>query len=301
MDATYSEPQGDATPISYAVLSLPSKAEMKRKGYDPDHLVINGSEAHPLSRWRTESLPRGATYKDAIAKLQEVNSKPWGLVKVRLHFSDGTEEVFERTNPGVPGSFHNAKTYDPNEVFKKETMARSSAGRAVLLPRLKPIADDKGHSTTGKPLLRTFAPEVLYRDYPPPVHSQPGYDFTPMSHNSFMLRPADPKPGVRNVQSGIMQQPVDYRPRSYLRELPPNSRHCHCAEVYQVGDYTLDLAKQGETIDHKNHLTIKNTTSMGSVKTNSTIVGKRNAQQPRFPCTQAASADDIKAAGDEAD
>lgn len=285
MDATFKEPDGDAVPISYAVLTVPPKAEMRKKGYNPEEVVVNGREAHPLSVWKTYSLPAGTSYKQAVSALQEANSKPWGLLKARLYFSDGRYEEFERRQAGNPRSFANLATYDPNEVFRAETMGRASMNRTKLQPRLAPLVDEKGHHTSQKKLPRTFAPEVLYRDCPPPVHSQAGFDFTPVSSNAFLLRPKDAPVGVRPVQSNFMQSSCDYRPRAYLRNGPQDSRHCHCAEVYQVGDYTMDLAKEGTTINHRNHLTVKEWTATGSLKQNSTIVGKRHAHAPRFGCT----------------
>lgn len=286
MDASYTEPISDAVPISYAILSVPPKSEMRKKGYDPTHLAMNGSEAHPLARWSSYSLPAGCGYKEALTALQEANGKPWGLIRARLHFSDGTEEMFERSNPRLPNSFRNIRTYDPNGVYRVETMQRSEVNRATRKPQLIAIADERGHHRGSKPLpVRTFAPEVLYRECPPPVHSQAGFDFTPVGYNSYLLRSQDPPVGVRDVKSNFMHSSADYRPRSYLRCTSPDSRHCHCAEVYQVGDYTQDLAQYGTVIENRNRRTVKKTTSIGTLKPNSTIIGRRHVQEPRFPCT----------------
>eukprot|EP00796_Vickermania_ingenoplastis_P001142 gene1142-671_t len=275
MDASYREPVSGATPIGYSVLS----------GYDPDQIYINGAEAHPLATWTSYSLPAGASYKDALIKLQEANKRPWGLLRARLHFSDGQLEMFERKLPNVPGSFSNVRTYDPNGVYHQLTGEKAAVSRTQLEARLKFVSDDKGHTLfPERPRPRTFAPQQLFKNCPPPVHSQCGYDFTPISHASFLLKPSDHPKGVRKVQSNFEQKPCDYRPRSYLRDGPVDSRHCHCAEVYQVGDYTQDLARQTDVVDHRNQLVHKKYTHLGSYIPNSTIVGKRNARDPRFPC-----------------
>ncbi|CCW61123.1 unnamed protein product [Phytomonas sp. EM1] len=285
MDARYMEPEGGAVPTSYAILFIPPKSEIRKKGYDPDHLRLNGLESHPLSFWRTYSLPRGATYKDAVYSIQDINNgKRWGVLKARLHFSDGSEEVFERSKPNELHSLRNIKIYDPNGVYRAETLSRTTANQLKRQPQLKPIADDRGHLRR-KPSRRTFAPEVLYCECPPPIYSQAGFDFTPVSYNSFLLRPEDPPEGVRLLKSNFTHNSNDYRPRSYLRAGPPESRHCHCAEVYQVGDYTMDLAKQGELVNHRNRFVKKQLTSIGTVKPNQLVVGKRNARESRFPCT----------------
>ncbi|CCW71232.1 unnamed protein product [Phytomonas sp. Hart1] len=285
MDASYTEPNGGAVPTSYAILYIPPRSEIRTKGYDPDHLQLNGLESHPLSFWKTYSLPRGATYKDAVYSIQDINnSKRWGVLKARLHFSDGSEEVFERTKPSEPYSLRNVKIYDPNGIFTAETLNRATVNRLKRQPQLKSLADNRGHLKK-KPSRRTFAPEELYCECPPPIYSQAGFDFTPLGYNSFLLRPEDPPEGVRPLKSNFMHNSNDYRPRSYLRPGPPESRHCHCTEVYQVGDYTMDLAKQGELVNHRNRLVKKQLTSIGSVKPNQLVVGKRNARESRFPCT----------------
>lgn len=276
-------------PTGYSVLSVPPKWEMRKKGYDPDQLTFNGGEAHPLATWKSYSLPANASYKDALLKLQEVNKKPWGLLRARLHFSDGQIEMFERRHPNVPGSFSNVRTYDPNGVFNQETNDLAAKRHKELVPRLKFLTDDKGHYIGTQPRPRTFASQELYKNCPPPVHSQCGYDFTPMSHNSFLLRPADPPKGVRAVQSDFEKKPCDYRPRSYLREGPVDSRHCHCAEVYQVGDYTQDLARQTDVVNGRNRLVKREFTHLQTQIPNSTIIGKRNARDPRFPCISKSS------------
>jgi hypothetical protein len=300
MDATYHEPSSAAMPISYAVLSLPTKAAMRKKGYDPNQTNYNGGghATHPLATWKTFSLPDGCTYKAALSAVQKANDKPWGPIKIRLNFSDGHYEQFERTNPESKESFQSTASYDPNDVFKAETLSRSTARRAQQEPRLKPLVNEQGHHLSSKPIPRTFAPEELYKNCPPPVLSQAGYDFTPVSYNSFLLKPQDPPQGVRNVQSGYMHSSCDYRPRSYLRPGGTTgttgaghaSRHCHCNEVFQVGDYTMDFARDGETVDHRNRLTKKEYSPIGTLKANSTVVGRRHACQPRFACSSKAKA-----------
>ncbi|CAJ1016920.1 conserved hypothetical protein [Leishmania braziliensis MHOM/BR/75/M2904] len=309
MDSTYKEPSGAAVPTSYAVLSLPSKATMRRKGYNPDDVNYNGGLAlHPLATWRTFSLPDGCTYKDAVTAVQTANAKPWGPIKIRLNFSDGRYEQFERAAPSVMDSLQSTTTYNPNGVFKEETLSLSTMRRAQQQPRLRPLVDERGHHLSSKPIPRTFAPEELYKNCPPPVLCQPGYDFTPVSYNTFLLKPQDPPQGVRNVQSNFTHSICDYRPRSYLRPEGATgtthaSRHCHCNEVFQVGDYTMDFACEGTTVNHRNRLVMKDYSRIGTLKANSSVVGRRHARRPRFGCTAMAaresSATAVSSAADE--
>ncbi|KAG5487237.1 hypothetical protein LSCM4_07725 [Leishmania orientalis] len=295
MNATYREPCDAAVPTSYAVLSLPSKATMRSKGYNPDDVNFNGGLAtHPLATWKTFSLPDGCTYKDAVKAVQTANAKPWGPIKIRLNFSDGRYEQFERAAPSVADSFQSTTTYSPNDVFKAETLSLSMTRRAQQQPRLRPLVDKQGHHLSSKPIPRPFAPEELYKNSPPPVLCQPGYDFTPVSYNTFLLKAQDPPPGVRNVQSNFMHSSCDYRPRSYLRPEDATgtthaSRHCHCNEVFQLGDYTMDFACEGTTIDHRNRLVTKDYSPIGTLRANSSIVGCRHSRKPRFSCTSMAA------------
>lgn len=304
MDSTYKEPANAAVPTSYAVLSLPSKAEMRRKGYSPDEVNFNGGglATHPLATWKTYNLPDRCTYKDAVTAVQSANAKPWGPIKIRLNFSDGRHEQYERAAPAVMDSFQSTTTYNPNDVFKAETMSRSTMRRAMQQPRLRPLVDQRGHHLSGKPLPRTFAPEELHKNCPPPVLCQPGYDFTPISYNSYLLKRQDPPQGVRNVQSNFMHSSCDYRPRAFLRPEGATgtnhaSRHCHCNEVFQVGDYTMDFGCQGDTVDHRNRLVTKEFSAIGTLMANSTVVGRRHARKPRFGCTGNAAASQSAVAG----
>ncbi|CAC9445439.1 conserved hypothetical protein [Leishmania infantum JPCM5] len=302
MDSTYREPSSAAVPTSYAVLSLPSKATMRRKGYNPDEANYNGGLAtHPLATWKTFSLPDGCTYKDAVSAVQTANAKPWGPIKIRLNFSDGRYEQFERVAPSVMDSLQSTTTYSPNDVFKAETLSLSTMRRTQQQPRLRPLVDKRGRHLSSKPIPRTFAPEELYKNCPPPVLCQPGYDFTPISYNTFLLNPQDPPHGVRNVQSNFMHSSCDYRPRSYLRPEEATgtshaSRHCHCNEVFQVGDHTMDFACEGTTVDHRNRLVKKDYSPIGTSKASSSIVGRRHACKPRFGCTGVADSETVAAA-----
>ncbi|EPY25953.1 hypothetical protein STCU_06394 [Strigomonas culicis] len=282
MDSNYREPTGNATPTCLAILSVPPKAVMRKKGYDPAEVMrYNGSEAHPLAKWTTRGLPNGSTYKMAVSELEKANSERWGLLRARLNFTDGRFELYARANPEDRDSFALVKTYDPNEVFHNEALERTQQGRSDLAPRLKHTANDRGHQFV-KDRPSSFAPEVMYKDCPPPVESQAGYAFMPMSYNAYLVKPKDEPQGARKTLSNFMQNSTDYRPRSYRREGEEDNRHCHCAEVYQVGDYTLDLARQTDTVDHRNYRTVKNFTATGDLKANSSIVGKRNVKKPQL-------------------
>ncbi|CBH12656.1 hypothetical protein, conserved [Trypanosoma brucei gambiense DAL972] len=274
-------------PVSYSLLVLPPKKELRKKGYNMTDINTTSTRVHPLARWQTHVLKHGATYRDALDAVEEANTKHWGFLKARIQFSCGSFESFVRTNPNDPSTLKGVSTYDPNGVFHKETLDCTLKNRSTLLPRLRAIVDGRGHHLSGStPPARSFHPQVLYKNCPPPVLSQAGYDFTPMSHNAFLLRTNDHPQGVRDVKSDFMKGSCDYRPRAYLRDEVSggvNSRHCHCAEVYQVGDYTMDLAR-GAEIDHRNRTVNFEYTKKGTLKSGSNIVGKRHARVPRFPC-----------------
>ncbi|KAG8347476.1 hypothetical protein ERJ75_000835600 [Trypanosoma vivax] len=276
-------------PVGYSLLLLPSKKELRKKGYNVAEVSTTSSTRnHPLAYWETRTLKVGATHRDALDAVEEANRKTWGLLKARIQFSCGSFETFVRTNPNDPTSLKCISTYDPNGVFREATREGNARSRAELLPRLCPLVDDRGHHlSTGANPPRSFHPQVLYRSCPPPILSQAGYDFTPMSHNAFLLRPREHSRGVRDVKGNFMRESCDYRPRAYLREQVSggvNSRHCHCAEVHQVGDYTMDLARDADVLNNRNRVCVQNVTKKGTVKPNSTIVGRRCMKAPRLPC-----------------
>ncbi|KAF8282927.1 hypothetical protein TcBrA4_0079840 [Trypanosoma cruzi] len=277
----------ESVPLSYALLELPPKKELRKKGYRMEEINTTSTRDHPLSKWTTHTLKRGATYRDALDVIGEANKKSWGLLKARIHFSCGSFETYARLKPNDPASLKHTGTYDPNGVYKVNTIEASVAGRARLFPLLKPLVDERGHHTCSKKLPRTFAPQLLYKECPPPVLTQAGYDFTPVSHNAFLLRPSDHPQGVRNVKSDFMKESCDYLPRSYLREkvgICANSRHRHCAEVYQVGDYTADYARATDVVNQRNRVVKKDFTTTGALKSNSAIVGRRYAKAATLPC-----------------
>ncbi|RNF03641.1 hypothetical protein TraAM80_05581 [Trypanosoma rangeli] len=282
-----------SVPISYALLELPSKKELRKKGYKLEEINTTSTRDHPLSKWTTHMLRRGVTYRHALDAIQEANKNSWGLLKARINFSCGSFDSYARLKPHDPMSLKHVGSYDPNGVYKLATIEASVASRARLFPRLKPLVDERGYHTCKKSVPRSFAPQVLYKDCPPPVLSQAGYDFTPVSHTAFLLRPGDHPRGVRNVKSDFMKESCDYRPRSYLRDEVSggvNSRHCHCAEVYQVGDYTADYARVTDVVNQRNAVVQKDFTKTGTLKANSSIVGRRYAKAPTFPCTHHVSA-----------
>nr|CCC91596.1 conserved hypothetical protein [Trypanosoma congolense IL3000] len=279
----------NSQPVSYSLLVLPGKKELRKKGYNMAGLdPTSTTRMHPLARWQTHVLKRGATYRDALDAVEEANAKHWGLLRARIQFSCGSFESFVRTNPNDAGTLKSVSTYDPNGAFHEETFKLTEKGRTTLLPRLHAIVDASGHHLAkDKPFKRSFHPQELYKNCPPPVLSQAGYDFTPMSHNAFLLRSNNHPRGVRDVKSDFTKNSSDYRPRSYLRDEISggvNSRHCHCAEVYQVGDHTLDLAC-GADIDHRNRPKNLEYTCKGTLKPGSSIVGRRHVKVPRFPCS----------------
>ncbi|ORC84863.1 uncharacterized protein TM35_000401300 [Trypanosoma theileri] len=320
LPATFStKDMSESVPISYALLLLPPKKELRKKGYTmaglpasvSQHLrstrtqsnvqggSVSSARDHALARWTTHALPKGATYRDALDAVEDANRTQWGFLKGRIQFATGGFDTYARRNPNDAATLACVGTYDPNSVFRGVTAAAAMESRTRLLPRLRPLVNEHGHytqsqsqsqSSSAKTLPRTFAPQVLYASCPPPVLSQAGYDFTPMSHISFLLRPSEPSTGARDVRSDFVpMRSSDYRPRAYNRGTA-GGRHCHCAEVYQVGDYTMDLARDANTINQRNCTVKHSLTRTGTVKPNSTIVGRRHAKAPAFPCEHQGSA-----------
>lgn len=48
---------------------------------------------------------------------------------------------------------------------------------------------------------------------------------------------------VVDSSSNILQNSSYHKCNEPMCEIGKDSRHCHCSEVYQIGDYTLDLSK----------------------------------------------------------
>lgn len=278
----------ERVPVSYALLKLPPKRELRKKGFNMADINTTSLRNHPLAKWTTHPLKRGATYRDALDAVEEANKKAWGFLKCRINFASGAFDTYARLDPNDPLTLKHTGTYDPNGVYRAATIEGAVASRVLMLPRLKSLVDDRGHHACAKSVPRSFAPQTLYKECPPPVLSQAGYDFTPMSHNAFLLRPADPSQGVRDLKSDYMKNSCDYRPRSYLRDEVSGgvkSRHCHCSEVYQLGDYTADYASVANTVNHRNRVVVKDFTRTGTLVAKNAVVGQRHVKAPMFPCT----------------
>ena len=250
----YSNDIGDRVPMSYSVQELPHELQLRGLGVTDDTSVWGQTRDHPYAKWESKSFPKGTTLAQALVQLEHENSSRKRLAKIRLTFMDGVQLTLSRANVSDGSSLHCTSVYHPSAVFLDATQPRSSQSRQELNKRNTFLADIGGRITTGaKTSHRTFSAERLYRDCPPPIHSQPGYDFTPMSYVSFFQRANVKVAGVRPNLMSTNPQAVQYRPRSYHRA-ESTSRHSCCAEVIKLESGTVDLSNLGKTVDHRNRL-----------------------------------------------
>lgn len=261
----------DLSPLSYAVLVLPPAEHLRSLGIGDSKELWGRTRDHPYAKWTTHSFSKGTSLKQALSIVEQENSRNKRLIKARITFFEGVQMTLERSDFNNPGSLTCVSCYNPSAVFLSQTQQRSSASRSQLRAVIdKPLSDLEGRIAPGLPKPKSFAPEILYRNCPPPLLSQPGYDFTPISHTSFLVRPNVKLRGVRQSCANTAPEAVHYRPRAFVRALSANdtfrsgsqlsqkeSRHACCAEVSPVGKRSLDLALQAEPIDARNTLTEK--------------------------------------------
>jgi hypothetical protein len=247
---------GDRIPMCFSVQELPNEMLLSGLGVTDDTSVWGQTRDHPYSKWESVSFPKGTTLAQALVRLEAENSSRKRLAKIRLTFMDGVQLTLTRSNVRDPSSLHCSSVYHPSSVFLDRTQARSAASREELKKSNAFLSDAAGRITTGyNSSGKTFSAETLYRECPPPIHSQPSFDFTPMSYVSFYQRANVKVPGVRPDLTSTNPAAVHYRPRSFLRG-DMSSRHSQCAEKVKLGDSnaSVDLASLGRSVDHRNRL-----------------------------------------------
>lgn len=250
----YSSEIGDKVPMCFSVQELPHEQLLNGMGVSDDTSVWGQTRDHPYSKWESVSFPKGTTLPQALVRLEHENSARKRLAKIRLTFMDGVQLTLSRSNVRDPQSLACSSVYNPSAVFLNRTEGLSSTSREQLQVSNRFLADAKGRLTTGYDSTgKTFAGETLYRDCPPPIHSQPSYAFTPMSYTSFFQRPNVSVAGVRPDLTSTNPQAVHYRPRSFLRP-EMSSRYCECAEKCKLGDSnaSVNLGALGSTVNHRN-------------------------------------------------
>lgn len=261
----YSSLVDGKTPLSYSLLVLPPKSELAAISVSDDKYVWGSARDHPYASWTNKSFPRSVTLNQALTSLERENSSNQRLLKMRLSFTDGLSITLMRSNVSDASSLRAVDAYDPSAVFTSKTQSRSSASRSSLLRNLEPLSDlITGRSvsdrmpTVTKRSESSLSHSRLYRDCPPPHKCQPGFQFTPMSHNTFLMRPNTFVKGCRPSIGNTNPQAVHFRPRAFQRQDPATSCHYGCAERSLVGQHnddpcaTVDLAEDALYIDHRN-------------------------------------------------
>lgn len=244
----------ERVPLNYAILELPEKQALKPLGVSDEKAIWGRTRDHPYARWVTKSFVKGTSLKEALIIVEKENAALPRLVKARINFFDGVQLTLERKNVADPSSLMCTGLYDPSGTFKQTTTLRCTQSREVLQKQLRPLSDGNGRITTNIKVLPSFAPESMYRNCPPPNHEQPGYDFEPMSHTAFLVRPNVKLPGVRPVVCDTAPQAIHFRPRAFQRAQTVAHPHTSNPEVFPVGSKRLDLALQAEVVDQRNKL-----------------------------------------------
>lgn len=262
-------------PLNYALLELPPNQLLKPLGVGDDKEVWGRTRDHPYSKWSTKSFVKDTTLKEALVIVEKENAALPRLAKARIQFFDGVQLTLERKNVNDPSSLVCVSCYDPSGKYHETTSLRASESRNSLTKQLKPLSDNNGRITatgSNKPP-SSFAPEVLYRDCPPPDHNQPGFDFEPVSHNSFLVRPNVKLPGVRPGVCDTAPAAIHFRPRAFLRAQSVEHKHTKNPEVFQVGTRTLDLALQAEVINQRNILSTSKlpVSPLGTIRSHSSL------------------------------
>lgn len=263
----------ERVPLNYALLELPEKQALKPLGVCDQKEIWGRTRDHPYARWVTKSFVKGTSLKDALVIVEKENAALPRLVKARINFFDGVQLTLERKNVADPSSLSCTGLYDPSGKFKETTTLRCTQSRQLLDKKLQPLADDRGRIIATAPALPSFAPESLYRNCPPPNHEQPGYDFEPMSHTSFLVRPNVKLPGVRPGVCDTAPAAIHFRPRAFQRAQTSTRPHTLNPEVFKVGSQTLDLALQASVVDQRNKVVPhkQNFSPLGTLRSHSAL------------------------------
>lgn len=265
----------DRIPLSYSLLILPSQQALKSLGVGDDKAIWGSTRDHPYAKWSTKSFVKGTTLKQALVILGNENENNKRLVKMRMTFFDGVQMTLERSRVEDVSSLACVSCYDPSGTYRETTTLHSSQSRMTLVKQLKAIADHQGRITTENIALpKTFAPDVLFRNCPPPFIQKPGYDFTPVSHISYLTRPNVKLRGVRPGICDTAPSAINFRPRAFLRaETRGTVQHkfTENPEVYNLGERTLDLALQANVVNQCNTETIVQHSPLGTLRLHSSL------------------------------
>jgi hypothetical protein len=265
----------DRSPLSYSLLLLPHPQALKPLGVGDDKMIWGRTRDHPFAKWTTKSFVKDTTLKQALVIVGKENEDNARLLKIRLTFLDGVQMTLERTHVSDPSSLVCVSCYDPSAVYRETTQLRASQSRMTLVKQLKALSDHQGRITTpGVNPPKTFSPEVLYRDCPPPQHQQPGYNFTPMSHVSYMTRPNVKLRGVRPGVCDTAPAAIHFRPRAFMRSVTRgtvNHKFTEDPEVFNLGSRVLDLSLQAEVVDQRNILSQQQLSPLGTLRTHSSL------------------------------
>ena len=199
-------------PLNYAIL------EEQEVPARPGTAVCPLGRSNAFSRWKVHPLTSSVDFRHSLVILEEANAANRGAIRIQLNFTDGTHATFARTDPSNPQTLRCVSLYDPSEVFCNKTVQKNTTARAFMAKKLRFISDDCGRSLNAAdaPRPRTSSPfhrDNLYRDCPAPTTGRVGYQFTPMSYISFLVRPNSLVAGCRPKIRETNPQAVHYRPR----------------------------------------------------------------------------------------
>lgn len=273
----------DRVPLNYALLELPSKQLLKPLGVSDEKEVWGRTRDHPYAKWVTKGFVKGTTLKEALVIVEKENAARPRLAKARIVFFDGVQLTLERRNVNDPASLVCVSSYDPSGTFREVTTLRATLSRQTLEKQLRPLSDTNGRITTAAHAPSSFAPEMLYRNCPPPNHEQPGFDFQPVSHTAFLVRPNTKLPGVRPGVCDTAPQAIHFRPRAFLRAQSVEHRSTINPEVFPVGKRTLDLSLQANVIDQRNAVSPQRqqVSPLGTIRSYSSLRPQEQVSVPR--------------------
>lgn len=265
----------DRIPLSYSLLILPSQATLKSLGVSDEKAVWGSTRDHPYAKWTTKSFVKGTTLKQALVILGNENENNKRLIKMRMTFFDGVQMTLERSRVEDVSSLACVSCYDPSGTYRDTTSLTASQSRMTLVKQLKSIADHQGRITTPNVALpKTFAPENLFRNCPPPFIQKPGYDFTPVSHISYLTRPNVKMPGVRPGICDTAPGAINFRPRAFLRAETRGTvdhKFTENPEVYNLGSRVLDLSLQANVVDQRNTENLVQLSPLGTLRLHSSL------------------------------
>lgn len=207
--------------VSYSLLQLPPRDELRRLGLSDDPRTRGMTRDHLLAKWEVHPFPKDAPAdaNDAI-DMAKAAAGP-RTVKVRVTFVDGSVVILSRASPAdLSSPFKSTTNYDPQEVFVSTTGSKATEERNKKHKELQFLVGANGRPLKERPptSLSHFHPSKLFADCPRPHTSQTGFSFTPISSNSFMVRPNYRIPGCRPGIGEFSEQAANFRPRGFNTE-----------------------------------------------------------------------------------